>query len=65
MTRPPCESHYELNSSGIPEAHKLVDERQHGGTGDESGRDDEIVVADFDAPRAADSIHEATFRTSS
>jgi hypothetical protein len=33
------------------EVQKLVAERHHGGAGGKSGRDDEIVVPELDAPR--------------
>jgi hypothetical protein len=46
------------------EVHKLVAERQHGGAGGESGRDDEVVVPELDMPRAAEATHETTLRTS-
>ena len=36
---------------GQLEVHKLVAERKHGGAGGESGRDDETVVPELDAPR--------------
>jgi hypothetical protein len=36
---------------GQPEVQKLVAERKHGGAGGESGRDDEFVVPELDAPR--------------
>jgi hypothetical protein len=37
--------------AGQLEVDKLVAERQHGGAGGESGRDDEIVVPELDAPK--------------
>jgi hypothetical protein len=37
--------------SGQPEVHKLVAERKYCGTGGKSGRDDDIVVPELDAPR--------------
>jgi hypothetical protein len=49
---------------GQPEVHKPVDERQHGGAGGESGRDEEIVVPELDVSRAAEAIHEAILRAS-
>ena len=36
---------------GQHEVQKLVAERQHSGAGGESGRDDESVVPELDAPR--------------
>ncbi len=44
--------------------HELVAERQHGGAGGESGRDDEIVVPVLDAPRLRKVARKATLRTS-
>ncbi len=50
MSRPPCESQCESESSGSSRS-MLVVERKHGGAGGESGRVDEIVVPELDAPR--------------
>ncbi len=63
MSRPPCESQCESASLGSLGSISSSPSASTAGAGGESGRDDEIVVSELDAPRAAEATLETTWRT--